>query len=68
MDNSNAAGPEPKKAGLFKKAFGTFCHHCPVCSFGRKHHDSLIGKALHHPLHADNCPAWKAEKELYPAG
>jgi len=68
MDSSDANRADQKKVGLFKKAFGTFCHHCPVCSYGRKNPDSVIGKMLHHPLHADNCPAWKAEKELYPAG
>jgi hypothetical protein len=24
----------------------------------------VIGRILHHPLHADHCPAWKAERAL----
>ena len=42
-----------------------FCHHCPACAYARKRPDSLLGKLLHHPLHADHCPFWKAEKEKY---
>jgi len=48
-----------------KHLLGWLCHHCPVCRYGRKHPESLIGRALHSKLHVDNCPAWKAEKEMY---
>lgn len=56
---------ETKKPGPFKRARAFLCHKCPFCNYGRKHPDSVIGKMLNHPLHADHCPMWKAEKELY---
>lgn len=65
MTEPSTPTSEQNSKGIFKKVAGTFCHHCPVCSYGRKHPDSVVGKILHHPLHANNCPAWKAEKELY---
>ncbi len=50
-----------------KKAAAFLCHHCPVCSYGRRHPESWIGKLLKHPAHAEHCPLWKAEKEIYQA-
>lgn len=49
-----------------KKIMASVCHHCPMCGYGRRHPESLIGRVLHHPLHADHCPFWKAEKEFFP--
>jgi hypothetical protein len=55
-----------QKIGVYKKIMGSLCHHCPLCKYGRRNPRSVVGKILHHPLHADNCPMWKAEKMLYP--
>jgi len=38
------------------------CSHCPICNHARRRPDSWIGRVLHHPLHADHCPFWKAER------
>ena len=56
---------EKEQTGVFKKAMAVVCHNCPLCKYGRNKPKSLIGKLMHHPLHADNCPFWKAEKEAY---
>lgn len=53
------------KTGFFKKVMARACHYCPICIYGRKHPDSMVGKMLHHKSHADRCPFWKAEKEVY---
>ena len=50
---------------LLKKFRATLCHHCPFCRHARKSPESTIGKILHHKYHAENCPLWKAEKEVY---
>ncbi|MFH1726110.1 MAG: hypothetical protein ABII00_15995 [Elusimicrobiota bacterium] len=54
-----------KESSPPNRFLGAICHHCPLCRFGRKRPGSLIGRLLHHPLHAENCPFWKAEKDLY---
>jgi hypothetical protein len=54
-----------EEPGFYKKIMGAACHHCPLCKYGRSHPESLIGKMLHSKLHADHCPMWKAEKEIY---
>lgn len=54
-----------KKAGFFKGVMASLCHHCPICRYGRKAPESLVGRMLHHPFHAERCPFWKAEKEAY---
>jgi hypothetical protein len=54
-----------KRINPLKKVVAVVCHHCPFCSYGRKYPDSILGKMMHHKIHADNCPLWKAEKELY---
>ncbi len=51
--------------GPFGKALAWMCHQCPLCRYGRQHPGSLIGRVLHHPLHADRCPFWKAEQKMY---
>jgi len=51
------------QTGWLKQTLALICSHCPVCNHARAHPDSLLGRALHHPLHADHCPFWKAEKE-----
>ena len=56
-----------KKIGFYKKLMGSICHHCPICKYGRKYPVSAIGKMLHAKIHADLCPLWKAEKEIYGA-
>jgi hypothetical protein len=56
----------PREEGLtmIKKIRARICHNCPLCNHARKNPESRIGKMLHH-THADNCPFWKAEKEVY---
>jgi hypothetical protein len=53
------------KIGVYKKITGSICHYCPICKYGREKPRSFVGKILHHPMHADNCAMWKAEKILY---
>ncbi len=66
MENTENSGRvKEDDIGMFKRMRATFCHHCPLCSHARKSPDSMIGKILHHRYHADNCPMWKAEKEVY---
>ncbi|MBI4537779.1 MAG: hypothetical protein HY712_07455 [candidate division NC10 bacterium] len=48
-----------------KRALAVICHVCPVCAYGRRHPDSPVGRVLRHPLHANHCPFWKAEREEY---
>lgn len=57
--------PGEGMVSVFKKIRATVCHHCPLCRHGRKNPTSIIGKVLHHKYHADHCPMWKAEKEVY---
>jgi len=57
---------EANKTGIYKKIMGSVCHLCPLCKYGRKNPRSVVGRILHHPLHADHCPMWKSEKMLYP--
>jgi len=59
--------PEQQSGGL-GKILAWICHRCPVCQYGREHPDSPIGKILHHPVHADHCPMWKAERTVYGPG
>ena len=48
----------------FKRIRARICHHCPLCNHTRKNPDSVIGK-IHHKYHAENCPMWTAEREVY---
>ncbi len=48
-----------------RRLLGAACHHCPLCVYGRRRPESWIGRILHHRWHADHCPFWKAEQELY---
>jgi hypothetical protein len=48
----------------FKRMRAKICHHCPVCSHTRRNPDSVIGR-IHYKYHAENCPMWTAEKEVY---
>lgn len=50
---------------MFKKLRAKICDNCPLCNHARKNPDSRIGKILHHKYHSDNCPLWKAHKEIY---
>jgi hypothetical protein len=54
---------EPR-VGLLTQALGSICRYCPMCIHARAHPDSFLGRILHHPLHADHCPFWKAEKQV----
>ena len=54
-----------QKIGIFKKVRAAMCHNCPMCKYGRNNPESLLGRMLHHPLHAEHCPFWKAEKDVY---
>ena len=56
---------DENKVGFFKRTRARLCHHCPLCKHGRNKPASLVGKLLHHKLHSENCPMWKAEQELY---
>jgi len=51
--------------GLFKRMRALVCKHCPACNHARKSPESIVGKILHHPFHAEHCPIWKAYKEVY---
>ena len=54
-----------KKHNAVTRAVAGFCHYCPLCEYARQYPESWVGRVLHHPLHADHCPAWKAEQEVY---
>ncbi len=54
---------EPK-VGAFKRTLAVICSRCPVCNHARAYPDSWLGRVLHHPLHADHCPFWKAERDV----
>lgn len=54
-----------EKIGLHQKIMAAVCHHCPFCKHARKNPESMIGKMLHHKIHADHCPFWKSEKMIY---
>jgi len=55
---------QPEQTGRVTRLLGRICSHCPICRHARARPESLIGRVLHHPLHADHCPFWKAEKAL----
>jgi hypothetical protein len=54
-----------KRMTLSKRVAAALCHHCPLCRYGRKSPQSLVGRILHHRLHAEHCPFWKAERDAY---
>jgi len=56
-----------ENVGPVRKALAVMCHHCPLCRYGRANPESILGRMLHHRLHADYCPMWKAEKAVYEA-
>ena len=56
---------DTNKIGTFKKIRASICNNCPLCKHARKNPESVVGKILHHKSHADNCPMWKAQKEVY---
>ncbi len=55
-----------EEQGYMKSLMASICHYCPICRFGRKNPESLVGRMLRHPFHAERCPFWKAEIEKYP--
>jgi hypothetical protein len=59
---SRATDPQP--LGLATRMLGTICRWCPMCRAARRRPESLVGRILAHPLHADHCPFWKAERAL----
>jgi len=59
--------PGEENITLFKKMRATVCHHCPLCCHARKNPHSRIGR-IFHKYHADHCPMWQAEKEVYRKG
>jgi hypothetical protein len=65
MNQFNNQEKGKSRVGIFKKSRAVICHYCPFCMYARKRQDSFVGKILHHPNHADNCPMWNAEKEVY---
>ncbi len=62
------ATPREERLTMFKKIRARICHNSPACNHARKNPESRIGRVLHHRYHADNCPFWKAEKEVYGEG
>lgn len=50
--------------GVVKKTLAAICSRCLICNHARAHPESWIGRVLHHPLHADHCPFWKAERDV----
>ena len=66
MAETSDAGHEQLSAP--KNLLAWICHHCPMCRHARAHPASLLGRIMHHPLHANHCPLWKAEQARYPAG
>lgn len=56
---------EGHTTGGLRRILAAVCHACPACRYGRGHPDSLLGRLLHHPLHADRCPLWRAERAVY---
>lgn len=54
-----------KPLGPVGRALAVMCHHCPLCRYGREKPESILGRVLHHRLHADYCPMWRAEKAMY---
>ena len=52
------------KIGAFRKTLAAICSRCPICNHARAHPESWLGRVLHHPLHADHCPLWKAERDV----
>ena len=59
-------GPQTsdEKLTRFKRIRARICHHCPVCNYTRRNPDSVIGR-IHYKYHAENCPMWNAEREIY---
>ena len=51
--------------GRFTKVRAVICKHCPACIVARKSPQSVVGRLLHHPVHADNCPMWQAYRQVY---
>lgn len=47
-----------------KRFKAAVCHHCPLCRHARKKPDSFIGRIIHQ-RHAEDCPSWQAEQDLY---
>ena len=69
-DSVGWAAPSGKESGMtdstvgaLTKALAAICSRCPVCNHARAHPESWLGRVLHHPLHADHCPFWKAERD-----
>jgi len=56
-----------RAVGPLRRVLAVVCHHCPVCRHAREHPESFFGRVLHHPLHANYCPMWKAENSVYDA-
>jgi hypothetical protein len=54
-----------EKIGFHQRIMASVCHHCPLCKHARNNPESMLGKILHHKIHADHCPFWKAEKTVY---
>ncbi len=59
--NENTVGP-------IRRVLAVLCHHCPMCKHARAYPESVLGRVLHHRLHADYCPMWKAERQAYDVG
>lgn len=64
MNRQPPDGEQPQVGG-FRRGLAAACHYCPLCEYGRRHPDTWVGRALHHPWHAAHCPLWRAEQALY---
>ena len=56
---------DEKPMSPLRRVLAAACHYCPLCVYGRNRPESLVGRILRHPWHADHCPLWKAERERY---
>ncbi len=66
MDTNTVATDHVKpEHGIFKKLRANICKRCPLCKAARNSPKSLPGRFLQHPVHSENCPAWKAYNDIY---
>jgi hypothetical protein len=54
-----------RDVGFVRRVMAGACHYCAICRYGRRNPESIVGRILHHRIHADHCPFWKLEKQVY---
>ena len=62
--NEKRQSETQRPSGRFEKVRAVICKYCPACIAARKSPHSMVGRLLHHPLHSDNCPMWKAYQQV----